>query len=53
MIVNNGPCMYLEETKGKGALRKKYRDMQAELRVLRREQQRARRIELFDGYIRQ
>jgi translation initiation factor 3 subunit B len=28
-------ALYLEETKGKRALRKKYRDMQAELRVLR------------------
>jgi translation initiation factor 3 subunit B len=42
-------ALYLEETKVKRALRKKYHDMRAELRVLRRVQ-RARRIELFDGY---
>jgi hypothetical protein len=42
-------ALCLEETKGKRTLRKKCRDVQAELRVLRREQ-RARRIELFVGY---
>jgi translation initiation factor 3 subunit B len=41
--------LYLEETKGKRAERKKYRDMRAELRALR-QQQRARHIELLGGY---
>lgn len=42
-------ALYLEETKGKRAQRKKYRDLRAELKALRREQ-RARHIELLDGY---
>ena len=41
--------LYLEETKGKRAERKKYRDLRAELRALR-QQQRARHLELLDGY---
>jgi translation initiation factor 3 subunit B len=42
-------ALYLEETKGKRAERKKYRDMCSELRVLRK-QQRPRRLEFLDGY---
>lgn len=42
-------ALYLEETKGKRAERKKYRDRIAELRELRKTQ-RARRTELQDGY---
>ena len=42
-------ALYLEETKGKRAERKKYRDLRADLSALRREQ-RARRIELLGGY---
>jgi len=42
-------ALYLEETKGKRAERKKYRDLRAELRALRKEQ-RPRHIELQDGY---
>jgi translation initiation factor 3 subunit B len=42
-------ALYLEETKGKRAERKRYRDLRAQLSALRREQ-RSRRIELQDGY---
>lgn len=42
-------ALYLEETKGKRAERKKYRDLRAELRALR-QTQRARRTELQNGY---
>eukprot|EP00934_Nitzschia_sp_Nitz4_P006930 Nitzschia sp. Nitz4//scaffold5_size260463//152903//155209//NITZ4_000991-RA/size260463-augustus-gene-0.12-mRNA-1//1//CDS//3329555367//6920//frame0 len=42
-------ALYLEETKGKRAERKKVRDLRAELLALRREQ-RARHIEIQDGY---
>lgn len=42
-------ALYLEETKGKRAVRKVYRDLRAELRALRASQ-RPRRIELQDGY---
>lgn len=42
-------ALYLEETKGKRIERKKYRDLRDELRALRREQ-RARHIELLEGY---
>jgi len=42
-------ALYLEETKGKRAERKKYRDLRAEIRALRATQ-RARRTELQDGY---
>jgi translation initiation factor 3 subunit B len=42
-------ALYLEETKGKRDERKRYRDMRAELRQLRREQ-RARHLEMLDGY---
>eukprot|EP00980_Cylindrotheca_fusiformis_P009809 scaffold2157_cov111-Cylindrotheca_fusiformis.AAC.3 len=42
-------ALYLEETKGKRAVRKQYRDLLADLRALRKSQ-RARHIELQDGY---
>lgn len=42
-------ALYLEETKGKRAERKKIRDLRAELRALRREQ-RPRLIEMHNGY---
>lgn len=42
-------ALYLEETKGKRAERKKIRDLRAELAALRREQ-RQRHVELLDGY---
>ena len=42
-------ALYLEETKGKRAQRKKYRDLKNQIKALRREQ-RARRIELLGGY---
>ncbi|KAG7338898.1 translation initiation factor eIF2A [Nitzschia inconspicua] len=42
-------ALYLEETKGKRAERKKYRDLLSQLRELRREQKR-RHVELQDGY---
>jgi translation initiation factor 3 subunit B len=41
--------LYLEETKGKRAVRKLYRDLRAELKALRASQ-RARRVEIQDGY---
>ena len=42
-------ALYLEETKGKRAERKKIRDIRAELRQLRREHK-PRHVELLDGY---
>ena len=42
-------ALYLEETKGKRAERKKIRDLRSQLAELRREQ-RQRHVELLDGY---
>lgn len=42
-------ALYLEETKGKRAERKKYRDLRSQLRELRREQK-PRHVELQNGY---
>jgi translation initiation factor 3 subunit B len=42
-------ALYLEETKGKRAARKKIRDLRAQLAALRREQ-RPRHLEFLDGY---